>query len=85
MADLSMNELLVMVHALGMKKPSDKPYRNYYVAGEVDNRWEGLVTRGLAAARDRPEELGGRTYFVSKEGRAALKSYGWRWAEMERK
>lgn len=48
---LTLSQIEVMKHALGFepdrigKDMRYSAHRNYYVAGEEDNRWENLITK----------------------------------------
>lgn len=64
----------LMQHALGISERNRTPYRNYFLAGEghTDNeKWEDLVSDGLATSRPAPDFVGGGTlYHVTEKGEA---------------
>lgn len=64
----------LMQHALGINERNRTPYRNYFLAGEghTDNeKWEELVSDGLATSRPAPDFVGGGTlYHVTEKGEA---------------
>lgn len=64
----------LMQHALGINERNRTPYRNYFLAGEghTDNeKWEELVSDGLATSRPAPDFVGGgMLYHVTEKGEA---------------
>ncbi|AHY13579.1 MULTISPECIES: hypothetical protein [Citrobacter] len=64
----------LMQHALGINERNRTPYRNYFLVGEghTDNeKWEELVSDGLATSRPAPGFVGdGTLYHVTEKGEA---------------
>jgi len=83
--DLSVAELELMTHALGLRNFSDKPYRNHFLTGGPMKEWNDLVSRGLAGTDGIVDRWGGQYFTVTDKGRQALKAYGWKSADKDRK
>lgn len=61
----------MMMHAIG-HRPKSTTYRNNYCSGEVDPKWEDLVSKGLAEKMNRGQELGGIFYRLTDAGFEAI-------------
>ncbi len=83
MADVELtdDELSVMRHALGLRRPHPELHRNHYVCApwsDDDRVWQRLVDLGLArCAGARVEWMGGGMFYkLTPEGkRLALESF----------
>ncbi len=63
----------ILMHALGIRKPNGRPYRNHFVTGEGSDDYPicmALVARGLMVKRKGSELTGGDdVFFVTDAGR----------------
>ena len=73
---MSKEQLEILRHTLGIRKPSDRPYRNYYVTGPGSTDYEhceALVAAGLMVKTSNGNSLtcGDPCYSATYEGRIA--------------